>query len=270
VVIAIIAILAAMLLPALSNAKERALRASCMSNLHQIGVGVAAYSTDNNDYVPQRSWPSGQNPWQSYEICRVAVGSANITRGPYNLGLLFFSKNVPDGRTFYCPTLNRTSDSRNYDFYATQGFPSTPVGSMDDNVRAAYNYYPQPLQQVTESTMFGSYSLPVIDKVGVNITCYPPNASANTLKVCTPPLKTSAVDPTKAMSSDIVQNLTSMNHKTRNSPGGINVLYGDTHAKFVTVRGNNGPNQPFDPTLWGADPGNSPDAFRIIQSAFQP
>lgn len=52
VVIAIIAILAAMLLPALSAARERARQASCISKLKQVGLAALMYANDNQDYMP--------------------------------------------------------------------------------------------------------------------------------------------------------------------------------------------------------------------------
>lgn len=52
VVIAIIAILAAMLLPALSKAREKARSASCLSNSKQIALGLTQYYMDNDDLLP--------------------------------------------------------------------------------------------------------------------------------------------------------------------------------------------------------------------------
>ena len=52
VVIAIIAILAAMLLPALSRAREKARQAVCMSNLKQVGLAMMMYVQDWDEYFP--------------------------------------------------------------------------------------------------------------------------------------------------------------------------------------------------------------------------
>ena len=64
VVIAIIAVLAGMLLPALSNAKSYATSASCIANLKQFGMLTQAYLSDNRDhFMPYHGWQtSGTSP----------------------------------------------------------------------------------------------------------------------------------------------------------------------------------------------------------------
>ena len=62
VVIAIIGILAGILLPVLSRARESARKTQCMSNIKQIGMGLIMYANENNELFPSDSAYTGGSP----------------------------------------------------------------------------------------------------------------------------------------------------------------------------------------------------------------
>jgi len=264
VVIAIIAILAAMLLPALSNAKERALRTSCTSNLRQIGIGVNMYTGDAIDYLPICGWPEGQNPWQTYSAARVSPGTMNLTRGFLSLGLLYRSKAIPDPKVFYCPSNKRAAgETWTYEYFATapNTWPSTPPNSGDEQVRTGYNYYPQ----LREVAPLAGQLLPRLVFTPVTLEY------GGSFRMIL--MKQNQMDPNKSISTDIIHNINVTSHRVNASVGGLNALFGDGHVVYQNARQNP---QAFEAALWsyGSEPiGNEPPpspTWRKLMNTWKP
>jgi prepilin-type N-terminal cleavage/methylation domain-containing protein/prepilin-type processing-associated H-X9-DG protein len=94
VVIAIIGILAGILLPVLSRARESARRTQCMSNIKQIGMGLIMYANENTEIFPSDS---------------AYAGSAPAMRG---LNLLYDTY-ISNNKVFNCPSDTTVSAASN-------------------------------------------------------------------------------------------------------------------------------------------------------------
>ena len=87
VVIAIIAILAAMLLPALSSARDKAKAISCVSNLKQMGTIFCLYANDNKDWlICEQKQGIFSIPWMQIMIWNGYIQNGNIMQCPSMVG----------------------------------------------------------------------------------------------------------------------------------------------------------------------------------------
>jgi prepilin-type N-terminal cleavage/methylation domain-containing protein len=102
VVIAIIAILAGMLIPALSQAKERAVRAYCVGNYRQIGLAIHMYANDNNDQMPHPGWGNDYPCWL-YTPSGGAPPRLNWTNIDSCFGTGQIWPQVKNYRVYFCP-----------------------------------------------------------------------------------------------------------------------------------------------------------------------
>ena len=147
VVVAIIAILAAMLLPALAAAREKARRSACTNNLDQAGKGFAIYTADYGGYFPGLpTWEPGKRssgtiapflhcaykdvrtgdtvqPWTGYSDWQHIIGSGYYPDGvggmtddqlkvcPIGVGNLLVTNILPDEKSLFCPSMAGTRRS---------------------------------------------------------------------------------------------------------------------------------------------------------------
>jgi len=207
VVITIIAILAALLLPALAKAKERAKRAECKNNLHQCGLATLMYASDNNDYLPDLNDQSGLNGTWFWDMDRVVA--SNLLA---NLG----------GSTtvYYCPN----------EFYLFNNGTPDAWNAFPNYVVTGYIwFFPNAPEMNANSIISGSNMV-------TRITVARPGFSISTTEMIVDATISVAVLPSGRNYSDITAaggTIVKTAHlNPNNSPAGGNICFLDNHVEW--------------------------------------
>jgi prepilin-type processing-associated H-X9-DG protein/prepilin-type N-terminal cleavage/methylation domain-containing protein len=136
VVIAIVAIQAALLLPVVSAAKQRALRIQCVSNLHQQGVALSAFLQDNRGY-PTWIQPTNSDPSERWWAQQLEHSGFGISPLPPQ----FWQNGV-----WRCPSAQtRTGNIGNSPYYGYNVFGVLPIGNLTNNFGLGGHYTQNPL-----------------------------------------------------------------------------------------------------------------------------
>lgn len=220
VVIAIIALLLAIIMPALNMAKEHARRLICASHLRGLGQILHTYADEHNGLIVDPLYGSDDgtgnpriNPVTTY-LFSEADGNGDLKDDPpppadpinVNLAPLWKQGLVAKSSIFYCPSAH-PGDPFSYSAYGGEEKWPYPVFSNPDNpdrIRVSYSYIPQSAR----------------DKINVNGTQFP--GTTNKL------IQTASG---KAMCLDTLQNMEWWSHK-RNGYAGANLLYSDGSTRF--------------------------------------
>jgi len=114
VVIAILGLLAALLLPALARAKQKAIAVTCLNHLKQWGLATHLFAADNNDFLPKDGSPNGTSIDEGWynDLPRV------LALPPYRAMPWRTNASIDPGRSLWiCPANPRRSNGTNLFHY---------------------------------------------------------------------------------------------------------------------------------------------------------
>ena len=138
VVIAIIAILASLLLPALSRAKAQGHATTCLSHLKQWGLATMLYAADNDDFLPADGTPNGTSTKSGWYIDlprTIGIPTYHELSWPTNAGEL------PGKSVWVCPSSTNRSNGLNLFFYCLNEHVNK---TGDDNAPVRISTLPHP------------------------------------------------------------------------------------------------------------------------------
>lgn len=237
VVIAVIAILAAMLLPALASAKRRAVQIACLNNLRQINLFMQMYTDENSGVFPTAllsasSYDKVHN-WWGAEICGDSTNNYKVFHDPALQGSTSYNG------TTWTWAFNFDLVSYGYNSYFLDCSPNAP-GSETFSI-GPYSY--SNVQHFKRaSIVHPSECLVVGDKQpkpndlgpGLALTA---SGSLWWDKAC--------MDPAKSQSKQF-EGIDTRRHNGGKWGGTGNVVFADGHAKAYTDSGINPPRDPLN------------------------
>ena len=198
IVIAIIAILASMLLPAVNKARDQAKKSSCAANLKQIGMYYLMYGGENRDFVPTHNQPhSGRFDIGDYIKVMLPLQSGNRT-------------NVH--KVLFCPTLpkngSNSGDAANY-----LGYSFVALSSSNATLFAYWQSW------------YGQYSLSRFNPSGMPGTKLPKSAAARVLA--------SDISRIPGAGTYYLYNNATTGIVSGHEFKGSNSVFGDGHVKWI-------------------------------------
>jgi prepilin-type N-terminal cleavage/methylation domain-containing protein len=207
VVIGIIAVLIAILLPALAEARKQAQVVACASNLRQIGMAANAYAIANRGYLPPRFRAENAGKFDYYAQFLTYFpwdGEVDKTCG---VGRLLETKYLTDPRVVFCPNYPDPQYSAEVQLTNNPNWPRTAnPDSANGNTRSSYMWMPH-----WRWVLVGTSTTPTHDGAYRKIRDVPKE---------------------KALAMDIALGTGTMSHKSKKKPS-WNLLFTDGHVVSV-------------------------------------